>query len=36
MEVYDRVAKAVGPKRSALLQAEAQLQVWLQWHVKKA
>jgi dynein heavy chain len=27
MEVYDRVAKVVGPKKEALKKAEAQLQV---------
>lgn len=29
MEVYDRVAKVVGPKKEALKQAEAQLEVSL-------
>jgi hypothetical protein len=29
MEVYDRVAKVVGPKKEALKKAEAQLQVRL-------
>lgn len=30
MEVYDRVAKVVGPKKEALKTAEGQLQVGLQ------